>query len=55
MGVGGELKTDMSFEMLVEWIMRVLVSLITIPSPQLNSKTAMRQMLRATMLPVLEG
>lgn len=51
----GELKTGMSFEMLVEWIMRMLVSLITIPSQQLSSKRAMRQMLRATMLPVLEG
>ena len=50
----GELKTEMTFEMLMEWIMRMLVSLISIPSPQLKSKRAIRQMLRATMLPVLQ-
>ena len=51
----GELNTAMSLEMLVEWIMRMLISLITVPSKQLNSKRAVRKMLYATMLPVLEG
>ena len=51
----GELKTEMNFEMLVEWIIRMLISLITIPSPQLKSRRAMRRMLRAALLPVLEG
>ena len=51
----GKLSTDMNSEMLMEWIMRMLVSLITVPSKQLNSKRAMRSMLYATMLPVLEG
>ena len=51
----GELKTEMSFAMLLEWIMRMLLSLLTIPSPQLNNKRAIRQMLRATMLPVLKA
>jgi AcrR family transcriptional regulator len=51
----GELNTGMSLDMLVEWIMRMLISLITVPSKQLNSKRAVREMLHATMLPVLEG
>ena len=51
----GELKTDMDFELLVEWILRILVSLVTVPSKQLNSQRAVRNMLYATMLPVLQG
>ena len=51
----GKLKTNMSFELLVEWILRILTSLVTVPSKQLNSKRAVRDMLYATMLPVLEG
>ena len=50
----GKLKTNMSFELLVEWILRILASLVTVPSKQLNSKRAVRDMLYATMLPVLE-
>ena len=50
----GKLKTNMSFELLVEWILRILASLVTVPSKQLNSKRAVRDMLDATMLPVLE-
>jgi AcrR family transcriptional regulator len=51
----GDLKTTMDFETLVEWILRMLVSLVTIPSRKLNSQAAVRKMLHATMLPVLEG
>jgi AcrR family transcriptional regulator len=51
----GQLKSDMDFEMLVEWMLRILISLVTIPSKQLNSKKAIRRMLRAILLPVLEG
>lgn len=51
----GQLDTSMDFETLVEWILRVLISLVTIPSPKLNTQAAVRKMLRATMLPVLEG
>ena len=51
----GELTSTMDFETLVEWILRMLVSLVTIPSRKLNSQAAVRKMLHATMLPVLEG
>jgi len=51
----GELKTDMDFELLVEWIMRMLVSLLTVPSKQLKTEGDIRSMLQKTMLPVLEG
>ena len=50
----GELTTTMDFETLVEWILRMPVSLETFPSRKLNSQAAVRKMLRATMLPVLE-
>lgn len=49
----GQLKTDMDFETLMEWILRMLVSLVTVPSKKLNSKRAVRNMLYVTMLPVL--
>ena len=51
----GELASTMDFETLMEWILRMLVSLVTIPSRKLNSQAAVRKMLHATMLPVLEG
>jgi hypothetical protein len=44
----------MDFDTLGEWILRILVSLITVPSRKLNSSAAVRDMLYATMLPVLE-
>lgn len=50
----GQLATDMDFDTLGEWILRILVSLITVPSRKLNSSAAVRDMLYATMLPVLE-
>jgi AcrR family transcriptional regulator len=51
----GKLKTDMEFELLVEWIMRMLSSLLTVPSKQLKSEGDIRYLLQKTMLPVLEG
>lgn len=51
----GELATDMDFDTMAEWILRMLLSLVTIPSRKLNNRAAIRKMLRATMLPVLEG
>jgi AcrR family transcriptional regulator len=51
----GKLKTDMKFELLVEWIMRMLSSLLTVPSKQLKTEGDIRYLLQKTMLPVLEG
>lgn len=51
----GKLKTDMDFELLVEWILRILTSLVTIPSRHTGNKAAIRDMLRTTLLPVLEA
>jgi hypothetical protein len=51
----GKLKTDMDFELLVEWILRILTSLVTIPSTHTTNKPAIRNMLRTTVLPVLEA
>jgi AcrR family transcriptional regulator len=51
----GKLKTDMEFELLVEWILRMLSSVLTVPSDQLKTEGDIRYMLQKTMLPVLEG
>jgi AcrR family transcriptional regulator len=51
----GKLKTDMEFELLVEWILRMLSSVLTVPSEQLKTEGDIRYMLQKTMLPVLEG
>jgi AcrR family transcriptional regulator len=51
----GKLKTDMEFELLVEWILRMLSSVLTVPSKQLKTEGDIRYMLQKTMLPVLEG
>ena len=51
----GELSSDMDFDTMAEWILRTLLSLITVPSPKLKTRASTRKFLRATMLPVLEG
>jgi AcrR family transcriptional regulator len=51
----GKLKTDMNLELLMEWIMRMLTSLLTVPSKQLKTERDIRYLLQQTMLPVLEG
>ena len=51
----GKLKANMDFELLVEWILRILTSLVTVPSKHTSSKRAIRNMLRATLLPLLEA
>ncbi len=51
----GKLKADMDFDLLVEWILRILTSLVTVPSKHTGSKRAIRNMLRATLLPLLEA
>lgn len=51
----GDLKTDMDPELVVEWILRILLSLVTVPSPNLRSRAAVRRFLNATVLPVLRG
>ena len=46
---------EMDFEMLMEWILRMLISFITVPSPKIKTPEDLRDMLRKTMLPVLNG
>jgi len=50
----GGLNSHLEFELLVEWILRMLLSLVTIPSKNLKNRAAVRRLLNATMLPVLE-
>jgi TetR/AcrR family transcriptional regulator, repressor for uid operon len=51
----GKLRSSMAPELMVEWILRILISLVSVPSPQLKTRSAIRDFLRAIMLPVLEG
>jgi AcrR family transcriptional regulator len=51
----GKLKTDLEFELLVEWIMRLLSSLLSVPSTQLKTEGDIRYLLQKTLLPVLEN
>ena len=44
---------DIDFETLMEWILRMLASLITVPSPNIKTPDDMRNLLNKTMLPVL--
>lgn len=51
----GKLKTDLKFELLVEWVMRMLMSFLLAPSQQVKTEKDLRNLFRATLLPVLEG
>jgi TetR/AcrR family transcriptional repressor of uid operon len=51
----GELANGMPPELMVEWILRVVISLVSVPSKQLKSRAAIREFLKAIMLPVLEA
>ena len=51
----GKLKTDLEFELLVEWIIRMLSSLLTVPSAQLKTEGDIRYLLQNTLLPVREN
>ena len=50
-GLKNSLSID--FETLMEWILRTLISLITVPSPNTQNTDKLRQMLNQTMAPVL--
>lgn len=45
---------DIDSNVLMEWVLRILVSLITIPSPATASEDGMRTMLRQLLIPVID-
>ncbi len=49
----GVLRDNISPEMIIDWIFRVLISLLTIPSETIADKDKQRQLLRAMLLPAL--
>lgn len=44
---------DMDFEDLMEWILRMLISFVSVPSPRIKTSSDLRKLLQKTMLPII--
>ncbi len=49
----GLLEQSVEIEVLMEWVLRVLVSYLTVPSPLADSEQRMRELLHAMLLPAV--
>lgn len=49
----GVLNDNIDFDVMIEWIFRILSSYLTVPSAVSNSEDEMRQLLRSMLLPAL--
>ena len=49
----GRLRTDVREELLVEWIYRIVISLLTLPSRWVRNEDELRTTLRSLLIPVL--
>jgi AcrR family transcriptional regulator len=49
----GQLKPGLELEALIDWVVRILISYLTVPSASLASRAQMRTLLRATVLPAI--
>ena len=49
----GELKRGIELEAVIEWVVRMLISYVSVPSAKLTSQEQMRSLLQATVLPAI--
>ena len=49
----GLLKPDVELEALIEWILRILFSLLAVPGPAQRSEDDLRHLLRQMLLPAV--
>jgi AcrR family transcriptional regulator len=49
----GDLKRGIELEAVIEWVMRMLISYVSVPSAKLTSQEQMRSLLQATVLPAI--
>jgi AcrR family transcriptional regulator len=54
-GAKGLLRENVDLAMMIEWIFRIIASYLSVPSPRVQNKDDMRELLRKMLLPSLLG